>query len=320
MRNAQIEKWALSVIDRVVANQPHEDARVELKAEWIPAQKAARQIAGHANSARGDPILWLIGVDQDRGVTGANHNELANWYSQVASEFNGLAPRMIDLNVPYEREMVMALLFETDRAPFVIKNPQYGAGGVRIAYEVPWREGTSTRTADRSDLIRLLVPMLNLPEVEILDAVLKLRKRDKNLWSLRVNFYVIPQMEYPLVIPFHRCEASVNFPSSLGRLDLGNMNLRPPSKPIAGSSMRVVGWESDSHTVSSTHNQIIVQGPGVVILSAEAWTDHPTGMDSEVVGMQAKLFPPYANHPVVLSESMSWQASDEADVLAQWIV
>ena len=60
MRLVQIENWALDVINSVDAGHPSEDARVELKAEWIEAQKAARQIAGHANAARGDPILWLV--------------------------------------------------------------------------------------------------------------------------------------------------------------------------------------------------------------------------------------------------------------------
>lgn len=65
MRPVEIESWALSVIQQVESRQPNEDARVEMKTNWIEHFKAARQIAGHANAARGDPILWLIGVDQD---------------------------------------------------------------------------------------------------------------------------------------------------------------------------------------------------------------------------------------------------------------
>src|SRR5262249_53745692 len=98
----QIETWAIRVIEQVEAKQPYEDARVELKAEWTDPQKAARQIAGHANAARGEPILWLIGVDKDRGVTGADYNELANWYPQVQSQFDALAPRLVDVNVPWK--------------------------------------------------------------------------------------------------------------------------------------------------------------------------------------------------------------------------
>jgi hypothetical protein len=92
MNKTQIEAWALSIIDRVRADQPIEDSRVELKSEWIEAVKAARRIAGHANAARGEPILWLIGVDEEKGVVGAKQEELANWYSAVQNQFDELAP------------------------------------------------------------------------------------------------------------------------------------------------------------------------------------------------------------------------------------
>jgi hypothetical protein len=77
MRPHEIERWTLNVIDRVNARQPNEDQRVELKSEWIDPYKAARRIAGHANSAHGEPILWLIGVDEEDGVVGANMVDLA---------------------------------------------------------------------------------------------------------------------------------------------------------------------------------------------------------------------------------------------------
>jgi hypothetical protein len=38
-----------------------------------------------------------------------------------------------------------ALLFDTSRRPFVVKNPVYGnVNGGPVAFEVPWREGTET--------------------------------------------------------------------------------------------------------------------------------------------------------------------------------
>lgn len=64
MNSRQIESWALRVIDCVKNGQPNEDFLVELKTEWIDTKKAARIIAGHANAARGENILWLIGVNE----------------------------------------------------------------------------------------------------------------------------------------------------------------------------------------------------------------------------------------------------------------
>ena len=117
MKPHQIESWALKIIDRVEANQPIEDFRVELKSDWIPAEKAARRIAGHANASRGAPILWLIGVGEERGVTGARHEDLADWYAKVKAQFDGWTPQLTDLNIPVEQDTVVALLFETERVP-----------------------------------------------------------------------------------------------------------------------------------------------------------------------------------------------------------
>lgn len=79
---------------------------------------------GHANAAKGDSILWLIGIDQKgQRVVGANNIELSNWYSSFKSKFDdSIAPVLItNLNIPVEGKTVVALLFETDRAPLSLK-------------------------------------------------------------------------------------------------------------------------------------------------------------------------------------------------------
>lgn len=77
MNSREIESWSLRVIERVVANHPHEDFLVELKRNWLTdPNRTARRIAGHANAARGEPILWLVGVDQNSGVLGVASAEL----------------------------------------------------------------------------------------------------------------------------------------------------------------------------------------------------------------------------------------------------
>lgn len=169
MKNSEIEGWALRVIQSVESRQSSEDSKVELKASW-PSEpaKTARQIAGHANAARGERILWLIGVDEEQGVTGANYEELANWLPAVNKQFNGIPPRCYDLNVPTNYDLiVVALVFETDRAPFVVKNPAFGVQkGEPVEFEVAWREGRRTRSATRADL------MLMLSDVKPLRAIL----------------------------------------------------------------------------------------------------------------------------------------------------
>jgi hypothetical protein len=91
MRNHEIEAWALGIIDSVKNGKPIEDSRVELKREWPSDHwKSARQIAGHCNAARGEHVLWLVGIDQKKGVMGAVYAELSNWFAQVDACFDFL--------------------------------------------------------------------------------------------------------------------------------------------------------------------------------------------------------------------------------------
>ena len=145
MRLIQIETWAIKVADDIKQGRPVEDARVEIKSKWPEDPNgAARRIAGHANAPHSEPILWIIGIDDTkREVVGADKNDLASWYPQVQAEFRELAPIVTDLNIPYDGKTIVALLFDTERAPFVVKNPVYGKqGGGPVSDEVPWREGT----------------------------------------------------------------------------------------------------------------------------------------------------------------------------------
>src|SRR5437879_2012436 len=66
MKSAQIEAWILRIADRIKGGKPLEDSRVEIKAEWTDPIPAARRIAAHANAAGGEPILWIIGIDEVR--------------------------------------------------------------------------------------------------------------------------------------------------------------------------------------------------------------------------------------------------------------
>ena len=148
MRPSEIENWTLKIIDQLKAGERIEETRVEVKTTWIDPQDAARKIAGQANAARGESILWIIGVDEKNpNPVGVKKEELAVWWEQVKSKFEGIHPSMTDINVPVGGVTIVSLLFETDRAPFVVKNPNFNKTKDKIKYEVPWREGMSTRTA-----------------------------------------------------------------------------------------------------------------------------------------------------------------------------
>src|SRR5262245_28306219 len=115
MTPTQIEQWALSVVERVEKQHTVEDVRVELKTDWPnDANKVARRLAGHANAARGEPVLWLIGVDEENGVTGASASNLSDWFAMVQSEFDGVAPRLTEASFGYKGKSVVAIYVETD--------------------------------------------------------------------------------------------------------------------------------------------------------------------------------------------------------------
>ncbi len=257
MNKNEIENWVLRIIEQVQAHQPNEDFRVELKTEWIDPVKAARLIAGQANAAHSEPVLWVIGVNQDLGVVGAQHMELASWYEKVKVQFDGLAPEMTDLNIPIGDRTVVALLFETDRAPFVIKNPLYGKRKGGVEFEIPWRENTSTRTARRAQLIKLLSPLQKIPQLEILngDLLCNPLKDGGPLeleWKMHLEIYVSTnQPDTHIFIPYHRCKASILLCDLYRTYEFETL---------------VLSTAKDSLTISSTRTEIRIEGPGIVHL------------------------------------------------------
>lgn len=319
MRKHEIESWALRIIEQVESGQPNEDYRVELKAQWPDAKKGARRIAGHANAAHGEPILWLIGVDEEKGAVGVNNEELASWYAKVKAEFDGLEPQIMrDLNVPVEGKTVVALLFETDRAPYLVKNPAYGQpNGGPAQLEVPWREARSTRTASRSDLLRLLSPIQKKPSFEILAAWLKVYPElgppaasggrayshdpKSFTWKLHMDFYVAPRTDARVVIPFHHCRASFDVPGHIPRTQLGSIVMKPLSSLY--HRRNDITTRIDSLTIEITRYEVLINGPGKVMLLGEE-TLPKAEIDWEETEVRVSLLPVDSAHPISFFETL----------------
>jgi hypothetical protein len=284
MKPLQIESWALRVIEQLEKRHNVEDTLVELKAEWPrDPNKAARRLGGHANAARGEPVLWLIGVDEKAGkVVGAPPSEFANWYPSVEKEFDGIAPRCIPLNIPHKEGTVVALLVETDRAPYVVRNAVHGqSGGGAVAFEVPWRNGARTDSAKRADLIRLLAPVTKLPEAELLAAGLGAQEEttpvgDCLSWRLDVYLFITPRGNTPVTIAAHRCESSI-MPAEAGGYGL----------PLSDYS-----FGSDTPGNVRTKGAVTVNTPGLVIITAKyIQNGYSLPLQSETVRVAAKARP-----------------------------
>lgn len=164
MDKAELEARVQQLVRGVVNGPYREDARVEFKTEW-PADhyRAARRIAALANASGVDNVLWIIGVDDKaRSVVPARPEDMATWWPQVERQFEGMKPPTYDLHVITEWGSVVALLFDATRVPYVVRVPSGGA----IESEVPWRDGTRTRTARRDELLQILVEKASAPDVD----------------------------------------------------------------------------------------------------------------------------------------------------------
>ncbi len=279
MKKQEIEFRVLDIIDRLEKGQPIEDDTVELKAEWPRDHfRAARRIAAHANSARGEPIMWLIGIDEKKGVVGADFEELSIWFAKIRSRFDQLmAPNLISLSIPYNGKTVVALVFETERSPFVIRIPD--STGI-ITHEVPWREANSTRSARRSDLIKLLYPIQKKPDIEILDGKIELQRAIAGMsqpgsyqWNLNMKVYFVTNSSEIVVIPFHRCEVLFRPQGRPDEKRFENLRITPPTS----YSSRGLKEKTQSLTVNSTEHEVLVETAGMAFLTGEYFTEDKPG-------------------------------------------
>lgn len=298
MHLSQLESWVLAIVDRVRGGQPVEDARVELKADWPEPEKAARRIAGHANAARSESILWVIGLDETRGVIGVRASEVSEWHAQVNRHFDGLAPSLQDIAVPTGSVTLVALLIDTSRAPFVVRNPVAGQpGGGPVGREVPWREGTAVRSARREDLIRILTPAQYAPTIEVLDASCHPvntkgtgSEQQSLQWNLEAELYIVPLTQDRVVIPFHRCKGDLSLAGPDLEVQAAGIRLWVPREsPFKHGAIfdRARELKKLSITIDNTDSELIIDGPGVALLRLVSET--PQVDLSAVTGIHATI-------------------------------
>ncbi len=216
MRIQQVEEKVLRAIDSILSGASVEDSRIECKRNW-PTIDKVRQLAAHANSAQGEPIIWIIGVDKKgRKVTGFDASvDASDWWPQFEKKFDqSVAPDLLHsvAVTPEDHPQVMALAFDTSRAPYVIN---LDPGG-KTQKEVPIRKSTGTRSASRNDLLRILVPLIRLPEVSIIGAELNPNyNRVANESTGRMEFALSLKLFFtysgdtPVFLPQHRMRASL---------------------------------------------------------------------------------------------------------------
>ena len=214
MNATQLEALVMQAVDTVKAGANPEDDRIEFKRAWPEVEKA-RQLAAAANQAQGDHVIYVIGVDDRTGeIHPLGNTDPATWWAQFEARFDEVAPelmRHITVSISAE-ERVVALLFRTDRAPYVVKGKGDGA-----ELEVPIRAGTRTRSAKRHELIRMLYPAASVPQLTILDGTLRLSppqyyggdSDEELMLSLTLEILFEHAGATPSFMPFHAAQAHV---------------------------------------------------------------------------------------------------------------
>lgn len=278
MESQLLESRVLAIVEAVLSGRQVEDDRVELKTTWpTAAHKTARQIAGHANTAGGEPILWIVGLDEKARTFGATSGtEPADWWASVRQHFVEVAPEMSILRVPVGADNdVMVMQFTSDRAPYVVSVE----GGGRVQREVPWREGNSTRTAHRHEMIRSIVAEASVPALELIGGlveVLEFVGSDyyENHENARIGDFKVQTALHMFVsarafayLPEHRQSLSL---SAAGvRIDLGQFRLRG-SYRFEGFTQSGIRRRVPSGNVSVLGDSgVEVNGPGELSLRGE---------------------------------------------------
>lgn len=185
MRAIDLEARVITAVDQIRAHPPVEHDLIECKRGW-PQEKKARQLAGSLNRAAGDPVVYIIGIDEQTGeIHGASGTDILDWWSQIIPQFDHTPPELVrhlNVQVGEAGEHVVAVAVASDRAPYVIKT-----GSANPSLEVPMREGTGTRSARRDELLRMLKPAVQLPQIVVLEANLNAKESLDCTGDLRIH-------------------------------------------------------------------------------------------------------------------------------------
>lgn len=312
MRQQRLEARVLHLVDVVISGRRVEDDRVEFKSIW-PAdhRRAARQIAGLANAAGAEPILWIVGVDENAHKTTTPGNiEPADWWSMVSKWFAEVAPELSLLTVPTPHGTVIALEFDTGRAPYVVTT----TGATEVHREIPWRTANSTRSAHRSEILRSLVGEAAVPHLECVGATLRIEQGpgrrsprtagDPGVVSAEFSMTAYVECTEPVRLPEHKWSLVLEIAGT-------SLNIKPringpvsPTTP-SGDSSRLRPWTTPQYEPVGSISYVKSSGlhvngsDSIDILGEAAWSD-PDGAHADAA-RRAQLVRVSLRLPLALS-------------------
>jgi hypothetical protein len=280
------------ILDAAKEGKPVEDSFVELKSELPQEAKAARGLAGLANAAGGEPVIWLVGIDEkSHKVVGAPKVEFSSWYPRIQRLFDGPAPKLsLNENIPTGEQIVVAMVFETDEAPYVVTMEQ-------DRRDIPWREGNRTRSAYRQELLRTLIGPSLMPAVDVTTAVFRTtREAGGRLCriDLHAYLYVKPRSDRKLIFPKHDCKAYVEIPGSLPRTPFETIWLFPAEDRFKGPNVPA---------------DVTVDRPKAIFMMASIGPVF--GFNGQKANVEISLLPVHSSQPVVIRHELTLQVEPE---------
>lgn len=118
-------------------------------------------------------------------------------------------------------------------------------------------------------MLRLLVPRLRLPVIDVLVGELRAsRKKDQSAPQsahVQLEIYVTPSSLERIVIPFHKCAMRVQVPAHFDS-EAEEINLSPQvSYPyFPRDALRMRERRVLSLTIDNTPSEVVIDGPGLV--------------------------------------------------------
>ncbi|WP_109523575.1 MULTISPECIES: hypothetical protein [Nocardia] len=214
MNKTRIEATVNDHVMHVVDGGRIEDEFVEAKAEWPKTDKAG-QLGGMANAAHGHPVMWIIGLSEnEHRVVPLDETDPADWWQQMQSKFApGATPDLTVIQVHTDHGKVVCLHFETEQPPYLVKVDNNGW----VTAGVPWRSGTRTRTATRSELLSMMERSAYVPGLDLLSADVELTitytgnfsPPPTSRLSLYGQLFIDSEAGEHIVLPEHRQEITV---------------------------------------------------------------------------------------------------------------
>lgn len=307
----------LGTIDRLRGGHKVENDFIECKRDW-PGENKARQLAGSLNRASGDPVVYIIGIDESGQVHDVSGTEVLDWWSQIVPAFDQTPPEMsrhMDVAIG-PGESVVAIAISSDRAPYVVRT-----GNPKPSLEIPMREGTGTRTARRDELLRMMLPTVRVPPTVVLSADVSAQYigYNGNPPTLRVNGAIRLFFEHAgtqmATLPVYGMRGRIAFGDEVFEL-----SVRPPYNSEKSPPIPQFG-------VASTNEWLVVTGPGAENLGVTA-LDTPessrlTIPQMETCEIELELDVLDANRPVTVrlqlirQEKPSWDK--EPTYVGKWV-